>query len=62
MGRQRAATQEIQAQAGVEPGEQRLVRAQGESVLQLGQTDEDEAEQGAAVPFVESSSPSLLST
>jgi hypothetical protein len=42
----------LQAQAGVEPGEQRLVRTQGEPVLELGQADEDEAEQGAAVPLV----------
>lgn len=39
----------VETKAGVEAREQRLVRAERETVLELGQADEDERQQGARV-------------
>jgi hypothetical protein len=41
----------LHAQAGVQPREQGLMGAQYEPVLQLGQADEDDTEQGPGCPI-----------
>ena len=42
----------LDLQAPVDARVERAIAAQGEAVLQLGQADEDEGEQGFAVPLV----------
>ena len=42
----------IDVQAAVETGVERAVAAQGEAIVELGETDEDERQQRPAVPLV----------
>ena len=41
----------LKSQAGVQAREQGLVSTEAQSVLELGQADEDDAEQGAGCPI-----------
>ena len=47
-----AGEERVDAQAGVEAGEEGAVFAQGESVGELGESDENQGQQGLGVPFV----------
>ena len=42
----------LDAEAGVEAGVERAVLAEGESVGELGESDEDQGQEGLGVPFV----------